>query len=171
MLNFGSRRRLCVVWWLTLCASVVETVCLLLTAMAPKAAKPAKGAGQEAKAAAKRASRPASGAAASLDKEAADRTRRDMSNMVTQLKNSKDPAKVQALALYQSYSRLAPEKATMLQKWLQDKSCKWVNSYMQEVLVETSSTSTMVEGHGTMCLACHNMHMQSQYFCSPPEAL
>ena len=97
----------------------------------------------------------------SFSQEAVDKSRKDTSNTLTQLKNSKDPAKQQALALYKSFSRFAPEKTALLQKWLQDKSCKWVNSYMQEVLTETSSTSTMLEGHGTMWLACHKTHMQA----------
>lgn len=75
--------------------------------------------------------------------------RKDISNMLTSLKGSSDPNKVQVLQKYQSLSRFDPEKANILKKWKLDKSCKWVSSYSQEVTQEKATKHKELEGYGT----------------------
>jgi hypothetical protein len=75
--------------------------------------------------------------------------RKDISNMLTSLKGSSDPNKVQVLQKYQSLSRFDPEKANILKKWKLDKSCKWASSYSQEVTQEKATKHKELEGYGT----------------------
>jgi hypothetical protein len=89
--------------------------------------------------------------------EQAAATRGDISNMLTQLKNSSDPAKQQVLQLYKSQSRFSTEKTAILKKWKMDKSCKWVNTYQQELSHEVVSKDTVLEGYGTRCCACQSL--------------
>ena len=82
-------------------------------------------------------------------KELSDQTKKDQSNLVTQLKKAETPDKV---ALYNIYSQLAKnssEKAIILQKWLQDKSCKWVKTYMKGRNVSQIATFDEVCGWGS----------------------
>ena len=83
--------------------------------------------------------------------------RKDISCMITSLKNSKDTSKAQLLAKYQSLPRFDPEKNNILKKWKLDKSCKWVSSYMQEVSQEKSCKDTELEGYGTRHVSCNVM--------------
>ena len=83
-------------------------------------------------------------------------SRRDHSNMITQLKNPKgspeDIADKKALwSMYSALDHRSPEKAAILAKWLGDKSCKWQNSYRKERQISTNRVSNTVGGHGTKC--------------------
>ena len=83
-------------------------------------------------------------------------SRRDHSNMITQLKNPKgspeDIADKKALwTMYSALDHRSPEKAGILAKWLTDKSCKWQNSYRKERQISTNRVSNTVGGHGTKC--------------------
>lgn len=107
------------------------------------------------------------------DKEEGDAAskRKDISCMITSLKNSKDTSKAQLLAKYQSLPRFDPEKNNILKKWKLDKSCKWVSSYMQEVSQEKSCKDTELEGYGTRHASCNVMmlseliHLSAMTFC------
>ena len=52
--------------------------------------------------------------------EAGASSRGDISNMLTQLKNSSDPNKQQVLAMYKAQDRFSSEKASILRKWKMD---------------------------------------------------
>ena len=102
--------------WVAVSSLVLASRFQLPIAMAPKVKKAAK--------APTKATSKAGGKPASLDKEAAEQLRRDQSDVLTQLRNSKDPAKQRALALYKATDRMSTEKGALLQQRLQDKSCK-----------------------------------------------
>jgi len=100
------------------------------------------------------------------DKEEGDAAskRKDISCMITSLKNSKDTSKAQLLAKYQSLPRFDPEKNNILKKWKLDKSCKWVSSYMQEVSQEKSCKDTELEGYGTRPVSCNVIRLNELIF-------
>ena len=75
--------------------------------------------------------------------------RKDLSNFITQLKNSTDPNKMQVYTMYQGMSRFDSQKKEIIRKWKMDKSCKWVNSMEQQISATTEAKSTTLEGWGT----------------------
>lgn len=89
------------------------------------------------------------------DGEDAAQLRRDTSNMITSLRNSKDQVKVDLLAKYKSLPRFDIEKHNILKQWKMDKSCKWASSYLQEVSQEKSSKQSELEGYGTRPVSCN----------------
>ena len=83
------------------------------------------------------------------DLTAADK-KKAQAGLVTSLKASSDPSKQEVYSLYTSLSRQSAEKANLLNRWLSDKSCKWVNQYKQERSVSNTATMQGFEGHGTV---------------------
>ena len=75
--------------------------------------------------------------------------RKDMSNMLTQLKPSNDTNKKELLAKYQALGRFDPEKANLRRKWKLGKSCRWVANYYQEISQEKTTKRKELEGYGT----------------------
>ena len=51
--------------------------------------------------------------------------RGDVSNVLTQLKKSSDPAKQEVLTHYNSLSRYDKQKKELLGLWKGEKTCKW----------------------------------------------
>ena len=52
---------------------------------------------------------------------------------------------------YKSLSRMDPEKTVLLQKWLADRSCKWIHGYLRTRTSETKETTVAAKGYGTKC--------------------
>ena len=60
-------------------------------------------------------------------------TEGDVSNMLTQLKKSSDPAKQEMLQHYNSLSRYDKQKKELLGLWKGDKTCKWFAGWKKSV--------------------------------------
>ena len=60
-----------------------------------------------------------------------DDTRKQTSNMLTQLKNGqhKDEEKKALLQYYQNLDRFSVQKKELLQLWAKDRTCKWFASW------------------------------------------
>lgn len=85
----------------------------------------------------------------------AEQKKKDQMNLINQLKQAaaKDSQcdKAKILEMYQNEKK-GPFKSEILQKWLQDKSCKWANEYLQVRTEATQKTDDTFVGHGTVCL-------------------
>jgi predicted nicotinamide N-methyase len=73
------------------------------------------------------------------------------SNMVTSLKQgaAKNPEAAKLLAEYQSLDHRNEEKQILLDKWLADKSLKWVNEYFEQRTQKFSSARDGATGFCT----------------------
>lgn len=95
-------------------------------------------------------------AAAAAAQQLAEQKKKDQMNMVNQLKQAqaKDSQceKARILDMYQNSKLQSPFKSEILQKWLQDKSCKWANEYLQVRTETIEKTDDAHVGHGTVCL-------------------
>ena len=97
-------------------------------------------------------------AAEQLMAQTALETKKNQSNMATQLKNPKGSPeeiknKQELWTLYSSLSQQSSEKAELLRRWLQDKSCKWINTYKMERNVTNAKLDTTLNGYGTKSLS------------------
>ena len=84
-----------------------------------------------------------------------EQKRKDQANMLTSLGKvtPTDPDfkdKRAALQLYKSMARFAPEKTAILQKWKNDKTCKWHNDFRAERIATSSASTRRVADFGTM---------------------
>ena len=80
-----------------------------------------------------------------------DQTRKDQSNMLTQLKSSSaNKEQKDLLSLYQSLPRFSDRKKELLLKWKGDKSCAWVSEYTETHERIQVNTDKKVKGHGTV---------------------
>ena len=100
--------------------------------------------------------KPAAGAAEGDGKNQEAELRKQMSAMATGLKVVTKDAEVnqarsEVSALYSRLPRFHPEKQVLLQKWLADKNCRWVNSYKAERFNEDTCIKKAVSGYGTLC--------------------
>lgn len=78
-------------------------------------------------------------------------TRKDQSNMVTQLKKaSASESQKELLKLYQSLPRFSDRKTELLNKWRADKSCVWVQDYSETHERSAESTDQKARGYGTV---------------------
>ena len=90
-----------------------------------------------------------------------DDTRKQTSNMLTQLKNGqhKDEEKKALLQYYQNLDRFSVQKKELLQLWAKDRTCKWFASWNKTVC-QTEETNVQGRmGYGTR----HLQHVTSQY--------
>ena len=78
--------------------------------------------------------------------------RGDVSNMLTQLKKSSDPAKQEVLNHYNSLSRYDKQKKELLGLWKGDKSCKWFAGWKKSVTFTEQEKVEARAGFGTRSL-------------------
>lgn len=102
--------------------------------------------------------------------EVAAEKARLQANFLTQTKAPKGTEqekkdKQEVYNLYTSLARKDPEKALLLQKWSQDKSCKWSNSYSKERLFKTATIESSVQGYGTKSDTQFNWFGLVLFFC------
>lgn len=84
-------------------------------------------------------------------KKGEDGSRKDISNMLTQLRAqaSKDSNKQALLSFYQSLPRFSHAKADILSKWKMDKTCRWANEYTQQLKHSVTTSQKALSGYGT----------------------
>ena len=78
--------------------------------------------------------------------------RGDVSNMLTQLKKSSDPAKQEMLQHYNSLSRYDKQKKELLGLWKGDKTCKWFAGWKKSVTFSEQEKVEARAGFGTKFL-------------------
>ena len=88
--------------------------------------------------------------------EEAAQDKKDMSNMLTQLKKatSAEKEKVQLLEIYQSLPRFSEEKLKLLKQWKLDKSCKWIGQYQESRALTNTTSESIQDGFATKYLDC-----------------
>ena len=86
-----------------------------------------------------------------LAAEEAIRKKQQQAHLVTALKRGKTEEEKSVLAQYNSLGKNDPMKSEMLQKWLQDKSCKWHASYTHDRKQSLTKTDNELTGYGTEC--------------------
>jgi hypothetical protein len=87
-------------------------------------------------------------------KSAASNDRKDISNMLTQLKNHSATEDQKALlAYYQSLPRFSERKKEILAKWKADKTCSWQTMYHEFHIKSAESETKKAKGFGTVCIA------------------
>ena len=90
-----------------------------------------------------------------------DDTRKQTSNMLTQLKNKqhKDEEKKALLQYYQNLDRFSVQKKELLQLWAKDRTCRWFASWNKTVCQTEETNAQGRMGYGTR----HLQHVTSQY--------
>ena len=94
------------------------------------------------------------------DKERDKEDRKDMNNLINQLKAAKkrieqgkpnpgDEQKVEAMGFWNSLERIDQKKHEILNKWRQDKSFNWWQTYQKTQSVENIKEKEKMEGYGT----------------------
>jgi len=73
----------------------------------------------------------------------------EVSNFLGQLSHSTDPNKKQTLQLYKGLGRFDSQKADILQKWKNDKSCRWVTEFYHEKTSMVVTTTESLQGYGS----------------------
>ena len=77
--------------------------------------------------------------------------KRDVSNMVTQMKKATVGSPLSELyEHYKSLDRFSKEKQKIVSKWMSDKSCKWVHTYLESRGVTASTKEGEVDDYGSV---------------------
>ena len=82
------------------------------------------------------------------------------SNMITQLKNTApdDPEyanKMQLLKHYQNLPLRSNAKSELLKSWSKDKSCTWINTFIETNEYSETKIESGFNGWGSKCLSCN----------------
>ena len=82
------------------------------------------------------------------------------SNMITQLKNTApdDPEyanKMQLLKHYQNLPLRSNAKSELLKSWSKDKSCIWINTFIETNEYSETKIESGFNGWGSKCLSCN----------------
>ena len=82
------------------------------------------------------------------------------SNMLTQLKNTvpDDPDyahKMQLLKQYQNLPLRSNAKSELLKSWAKDKSCTWINTFIETNEYSETKIESGFNGWGSKCLSCN----------------